>query len=164
MAVNQKLSLPTHRAFLSCYVCPTARRSHCQLEKTEFNLRSKIRSHTFKFLTWNDPKISGSFFSTALLYSLQKRKIDAASNWCSFVVLKMLPWLFHYISSFCAFANEFNDPKKVENERERYFFNASSQNNCHTNWVFFAHNSTLDEDNINYLGSQDLAALNQCFV
>lgn len=53
-------------------------------------------------------------YSSHLLYFAvqRKRRMDAAGKWCSIVVLKVLPWLFHHISSFCAFANEFNDPEK----------------------------------------------------
>lgn len=55
---------------------------------------------------------SGSSLSS----TLQKRKMDAPSEGSS-VVLKVLPWLFHRISSFCAFANEFNDPQKCRKIR-----------------------------------------------
>lgn len=69
----------------------------------------------------------------------------------SFVVLKVLLKLFHRISSFHACANEFNDPKK---KQENTAFSLAHHKNCHENWGFFAHWS-----DINSLGSKVASSL-----
>lgn len=59
----------------------------------------------------------------------------AATKQRSFVVLKVLLKLFHRVSSFRTCANEFNDPKK---KQENAAFSLDHHKNCHKNWGFFA--------------------------
>lgn len=74
-----------------------------------------------------------SFFSSVLLCSSLKRRMDAAGKLCSFVVLKVLSWLFHHISSFCVFANKFNDPPQKKVREEHHYF---VHKNRHTRRLF----------------------------
>lgn len=104
-------------------LCTAARRSYCQVEETAVWFQVPSRFFLLKWLqnqryggtkpNHSTQRINNRKWLVLLMRStLQKRKMDAESEWCSFAVLKVLPWLFHHISSFCALANEFNDPNK----------------------------------------------------
>lgn len=125
LPVNQTFTPCTSKLFLSCWSLSQQLRDHTVKKGWQFDSRSKTGVwHIQVFfpmklflnqLRWcKAGQLQEQSPSSHLFYfaAHRKEKMDAAGKLCSFVVLKVLSWLFHHISSFSVFANEFNDPKK----------------------------------------------------